>query len=287
MSNRKFKLPRIQDLSKDQEDARALLQYGQHSKIGGSGGGETSGCGGQHLIIGGPGTGKSVLALLISRRLHKDKEDYVFLVYNHLLNQASQQLFGDNLNSQQWQSWFIKTFKMMTEKKVPLLSPSNGKSWQETDWNGVLDIIANLEQLPEVKLPYLIIDEGQDMPPQFYEALINLGFENFFVVADFNQQIDPVRNSHPTKEIAPLFLYEPLYDPDENLVRDGHKCPVFEKECENGEKERLINLNTNYRNTAPVARLAYEFHIDPECPPPAILKNTVFRVKAPFIYEYG
>lgn len=267
MAKCKFKLPGIQDLSKDQEDARALPNEGQH------------------LVIGGPGTGKSVLALLRCGRHHRNNEDYVFLVYNHLLNQASKQLFGENLKSQQWQSWFMQTFKMMTEEKVPLLPPSNGKSWQDTDWDGVLDIIANLEQLPELELSYLIIDEGQDMPPQFYQALINLGFENFFIVADFNQQIDPVRNSHPTKDIAPLFLYEPLFDSDRNLVRDNHGCPVFEKECDNGDKERLINLTTNYRNTAPVAKLAYEFHTDPECPPPDMpIKSSL---KIPLIYEYG
>ena len=269
MASRKFKLPGIQDLSKDQEDARALPKNGQH------------------LIIGGPGTGKSVLALLRSRRHDQDKDNYVFLVYNHLLNQASQQLFGDKLNSQQWQSWFMKTLKLITGEQPPLLPPSNGKSWQDTDWDGVLDIIADLEQLPEEELPYLIIDEGQDMPPQFYEALINLGFDDFFVVADFNQQLDPVRNSHPVKEIAPLFRYEPRYDSDGNLVREKNGCPVLEKECDNGEKERLINLNSNYRNTAPVARLAYEFHTDPECPPPKIQTTAVFRIKVPFIYEYG
>ena len=71
MAKREFNLPGIQDLSKEQEDARALPKQGQH------------------LIIGGPGTGKSVLALLRSRRHQQDKDDYIFLVYNKLLNQAS------------------------------------------------------------------------------------------------------------------------------------------------------------------------------------------------------
>ncbi len=60
MAKRNFKLPGISDLNKDQEDARALSKDGQH------------------LIIGGPGTGKSVLALLRCRRLHRENEDYVF-----------------------------------------------------------------------------------------------------------------------------------------------------------------------------------------------------------------
>ena len=50
MAKRKFELPGIQDLSKEQEAARALPSEGQH------------------LIVGGPGTGKSVLALIRGRR---------------------------------------------------------------------------------------------------------------------------------------------------------------------------------------------------------------------------
>ena len=50
MARRKFELPGIQDLGKEQEAARALPREGQH------------------LIVGGPGTGKSVLALIRARR---------------------------------------------------------------------------------------------------------------------------------------------------------------------------------------------------------------------------
>ena len=65
MAKRRFRLPGIQDLSKEQEDARALPMEGQH------------------LIVGGPGTGKSILALLRARRLSQEDAQYVFLVYNH------------------------------------------------------------------------------------------------------------------------------------------------------------------------------------------------------------
>ena len=47
--------------------------------------------------------------------------------------------------------------------------------------------------------PFLVLDEGQDMPPAFYDALIGLGFERFFVVADQNQQIKEANSSR--KEI--------------------------------------------------------------------------------------
>ncbi|WP_177419557.1 3'-5' exonuclease [endosymbiont of Lamellibrachia barhami] len=239
MAKRVFKLPGIQDLSKDQEDARALPKNGQH------------------LIIGGPGTGKSVLALLRSRRHHQDKEDYIFLVYNKLLNQASRQLFGAKLESQQWQSWFMKLFFSLTEKQVPRLSADNGSNWEEIDWDGVLAVINDLGSLTERNLPFLVIDEGQDMPPQFYQALANLGFEKFYVVADQNQQIEPDKNS-TRQEIQDSLAIDP---------------------------NDVIELQHNYRNTYSIARLAREFYTgDPASPPPNLPKSK-HSAKRPILFE--
>ena len=64
------RLPPIQDLSKEQEAARALPKEGQH------------------FIIGGPGTGKSVLALIRAGRHQRERDDYLFLVFNHLLDRG-------------------------------------------------------------------------------------------------------------------------------------------------------------------------------------------------------
>jgi DNA helicase-2/ATP-dependent DNA helicase PcrA len=236
---RGFALPGIDDLSKEQEDARALPKKGQH------------------LIIGGPGTGKSVLALLRSRRHHQDKNDYVFLVFNHLLNQASRQLFGDGLASEQWQAWFMRTFTRLTKSPMPKLPPSK-TGWQDIDWNSVATIIAELPPPETTDLPSLIIDEGQDMPPGFYQALAGLGFENFYVVADQNQQIVPGQNS-TRQDIQNNLAIEPL---------------------------KVVELQDNYRNTYPVARLAREFYTgDPASPPPE-LPSRPSKI-CPLLYDYA
>lgn len=238
MAKREFNLPGIQDLSKEQEDARALPKQGQH------------------LIIGGPGTGKSVLALLRSRRHQQDKDDYIFLVYNKLLNQASRQLFGMELCSQQWQSWFASIFKATSGEAVPKLPP-NGNGWQENDWVRTSEIIAALPLLGGAKHPFLIIDEGQDMPPEFYQALFNLGFENVYAVADQNQQIVPGQNS-------------------------------TRQEIQNGlgiAPNDVIELQDNHRNSHPIARLAREFYSgDPASPPPA-LPNRPSAIR-PILHTY-
>lgn len=238
MAKREFNLPGIQDLSKEQEDARALQKHGQH------------------LIIGGPGTGKSVLALLRSRRHSQDKDDYIFLVYNKLLNQASRQLFGMELVSKQWQSWFIGIFHSVSGVALPRQA-SDGAGWQDIDWVLASELISALPVNQEQKHPFLIIDEGQDMPPEFYQSLANLGFENFYVVADQNQQILSGQNS--TRQD----------------IQNGLGIATAD----------VIELQANYRNTYPIARLAREFYTgDPASPPPE-LPNRPSTIR-PVLYEY-
>jgi len=242
MATRKFTLPGIQDLSKDQEDARALPKEGQH------------------LIVGGPGTGKSVLALLRSRRHHDDSDNYVFLVYNHLLHQASRHLFGPKLTSKTWNSWFSGMFTDLAKQHIPLLPAEPGKTWQDIDWEQVLQIIAAVNVLGNAKLlPFLVIDEGQDMPPEFYKALVDLGFENFYVVADQNQQI--ISGSNSSRQ-----------DIENVLVVSS---------------DDVIELKENYRNSYPTARLAREFYTgDPASPPPA-LPSAQRTAERPMLVEYG
>jgi len=242
MAKRKFVLPGIQELSKEQEDARVLPKQGQH------------------LIIGGPGTGKSVLALLRSRRHHVDKDNYLFLVYNRLLHRASRHLLNDTLTSKTWQSWFTEFFNELTKQSLPLLPPKQETNWQDIDWDAVLGIITTVEPNKNpASLPFLIIDEGQDMPPEFYRSLTRLGFENFYVVADQNQQI--ISGSNSSRQ-----------DIETELAIDT---------------EDVIELNLNYRNSYQTARLAREFYTgDPASPPPN-LPSAKRSAKMPLLVEYG
>ena len=238
MARRRFELPGIQDLSKEQEAARALPKEGQH------------------LIIGGPGTGKSVLALLRAGRHQRERDDYLFLVFNHLLDRASGQMFGNGLASRTWDAWFRVVFREVTGESVPLDEP-NDNGYREIDWAGVEAIV---QSHPEEKTPQrasLVIDEGQDMPPAFYDALVGLGFERFFVVADQNQQITESNSSR--KEI---------------------------QDCLAIDTDRVIELRQNYRNHYRVARLAREFYTgDPASPPPELPEEGTGTVPLLYVYE--
>ena len=238
MAKRKFELPGIQDLGKEQEAARALPSEGQH------------------LIVGGPGTGKSVLALIRARRHARDEEDYRFLVFNHLLDRASGQLFGDGLASRTWIGWFLDEFEEIAGQSVPRLE-RNDNGWREIDWAGVNAIIKELPDREGRQTPHLVIDEGQDMPREFYNALVNLGFDRFFVVADQNQQITEANSSR--KDI---------------------------QDCLAVETSDVIELWQNYRNNYPVARLAREFYTgDPASPPPELPESAPGAVSILYYYD--
>jgi len=162
MTKRTFKLPGIDDLNKDQDRVLRLPEDGQF------------------LIVGGPGTGKSVVALLRTLK-YIENNDYVFLTYNKILLSSTLQLVETNLQSRTLTSLiydaYYKQFKQMTPE-IKKFKPDYEK------------IIKDFETLDKDSISlHLIIDEGQDMPPKFYEALMHLGIENFFIVADQNQQI--------------------------------------------------------------------------------------------------
>jgi len=238
MAKRKFELPGIQDLSKEQEAVRALSKEGQH------------------LIVGGPGTGKSVVALIRARRHQRDGDDYLFLVFNHLLNRASGQLFGEVIASATWDSWFRNRFQELTGQSIPKLD-ANNRGYRPIDWVSVVSMVNAMSHNELERSPFLVIDEGQDMPREFYNALIGLGFDRFFVVADQNQQITNANSSR--KDIQDCLAIAP---------------------------NEVIELNRNYRNQYQVARLAKEFYTgDPASPPPELPASS--PGPAPVLYVYG
>ena len=220
MAKRGFALPGIEDLSKEQEAARALPKEGQH------------------LIVGGPGTGKTVITLIRGRRHQRDEDEHHFLVWNHLLQRSTAQLAG-SLSSTTWEKWFGDQIEKITEQPLPR-KPANQNGYRPVDWSAVAKLTAGRKRIPDP--PYLVIDEGQDMPPQFFRALVALGFERFFVAADQNQQITDSHSSRSDIETALAV-----------------------------ETADVMELRYNYRNTTPIAKLARVFYTgDPASPPPEL-----------------
>lgn len=237
---RRFALP--DRLSKDQDSALALPLEGQH------------------LIVGGPGTGKSVVALLRVRRLAEEGADYRFLAYNKLLDQSSRHLFGNGLNASTLDTWFRRLWQHLFNETVPLQPADQAGGYQAIHWAKVTEWLQTNEvpRQPQA-LPFLVIDEGQDMPPAFYNALANIGFKHFYVVADQNQQIHPEKCS-ARQDIENALAIAPA---------------------------DTLELQANYRNTRPIAQLAQHFYpADPASPRPE-LPPAKPGASTPELWRYG
>ncbi len=230
MANRQFRLPGVEELNKDQDRVLRLPEEGQF------------------LIVGGPGTGKSVVALLRAIKF-SDEQNYVFLTYNKVLSQATKQLVGFDLKGGTLHAWFYQLQYALTKKYMPKI----GK--KSIDYDQVLDIFKTHKNTH--KALCILIDEGQDMPIKFYESLIEFGFKNFFIVADQNQQITDENSSR--KELADVFGLE---------------------------VNEVVELKQNYRNSHPVALVAQHFFTDPASPKPDLPQVSNAKLGIPILYSY-
>lgn len=230
MAKRIFELPRQDQLTKDQRKVLRLPAEGQY------------------LIVGAPGTGKSVVALLRLQAL-ANTENVHFLTFNHVLNHANKYLVDDSFETKMnsAMSWLYSLHWNACRQLIP----------EENDYQPNYDqVIKNFEK-HGLKLDghSLIIDEGQDLPPAWYEAVESLHIENFFVVADQNQQIT-----------------------------EHHSSRIELETCLALDSDDVIELKENWRNTMPIATFCSYFYTDKASPKPAIPDRP--SVNIPILYEY-
>lgn len=194
-------LPKYQDLSGEQQEVYDLPLDGNY------------------LVSGPPGTGKTVMALYRALQYREAEREVVLLSFNRLLNA----FMGEGAKSLGIES-VVETYTMWLKtifnENVPLVS--NPRNNWDYDWH---EIIRRAPELP--RLGSLVIDEGQDMPREFYFFIKQLT-DHLTVFADENQRIFEEQST-----IADIRTW--LGNPPE------------------------YRLTENYRNTRTIARLAARF----------------------------
>lgn len=230
MAKRIFELPRLDQLTKEQRKVLRLPADGRF------------------LVIGAPGTGKSVVALMRLQALSHIGNTH-FLTFNHVLNHANQHLVDDHnkYSMHTAMSWFYSLHWHTCRKYMP-----EKEDYQPNYEAAVNNLKACGYQL---KGHSLIIDEGQDLPPAWYDAVQSLGVRNFFVVADQNQRITEYNSSRP--------------DLEDTLTVEEHE---------------VIELKENWRNTTPIATFSSYFYTDKASPKPTIPNRPSADI--PILYEY-
>lgn len=237
MAKRIYSLPRLDELTKDQRKVLRLKKEGQY------------------LIVGSPGTGKSVVALLRARQLI-DHEDSLFLTFNRVLSQATCQLSENEINCQTSMKWFYSLYWELTDGKRETFDQDKMPELEshKPDYKLVAEKFKSLGE--DYSNYQVIIDEGQDLPVGWYDCLAELGFENFFVVADQNQQI--------TEE---------------------HSSRIQLQEALGLEGRDFIELKENWRNTSSIAMFANCFYTDKTSPKPHIPERP--STDTPILFEYS
>lgn len=210
-----LRLPTYQELSEEQEAVNNLFLRGNH------------------LVIGPPGTGKTVMALYRARVIANLAARaivpyrFLLLVYNKPLElymaQAMTQL-GVHETTHTFHSWMWRWYRQRYGLNPPTLA---GESYMP-DWSRILAVVANDGNLE--KWAHLLVDEGQDLPKEFY-ILARLIAENVTVFADENQRINQWNST-----IAQIRTYLGIQEGD------------------------VLHLRRNYRNTKQIAEFAREYY---------------------------
>lgn len=177
------------------------------------------------LITGPPGTGKTVIALYRARDLGKKSSEALLIVYSRLLSQymlaAADELDVESM-TKTFHSWFTTFYKARYKTMPPQV-----ERWVY-EWQEILEVV-NRNPPAAGQLPYLIIDEGQDLPREFYPIAKHLG-QHLTVFADENQAI--MNQNSKLDEIAAYGRFG----------------------------DNRYTLSRNYRNTREIALLASQFY---------------------------
>ena len=182
---------------------------------------------GQYLVVGPPGTGKSVVALHRAGRVSKSGSttDLVILTKSRLLKEWTKESSkdlkinpDDVMTYHSWAAkWHLKTFN----RKIPAFAP------YDYDWK---EVEKSLSTSKFVKTLNIIIDEGQDLPSEFYEVLPQIA-KSITVFADENQTLGAQNSTL-------------------NQIKKG--LGVSDKQ--------VLKLTKNYRNCKDIAEFSAQFY---------------------------
>ena len=184
------------------------------------------------LVVGPPGSGKTVLAVHRAQMLASDDIPVVLVTYNRMLRHLIAQLTEEQVQAQTMHQFVGSHYYAQTNAFAPNAAP------YIFDWNAMFEMLEGYGVIPEPT--HVIVDEGQDLPKRFFRYLRSFVATTITVFADEDQALTGERST--------------LRD-----IRDaaGLDDPVV--------------LSANHRNTPEVARVAEHFHAG-QAPVPEVIR---------------
>lgn len=184
-------------------------------------------------VVGGPGTGKTVIALERLKQVLKNGVSACYIAYNRNLVQYADYMIKETMNTAEsgivrtLYSWLGKVYYDATGDYIRY-------DFNNYDWDEIgTKIDEALENKIIDKIPIIIVDEIQDFPPEALTIINKMG-DTINIFVDDNQKID----------------IDNIYD---IFTAQGTALSVFNLE------ENFFDLTENFRNTREIERVAKIF----------------------------
>ncbi|SVE29047.1 uncharacterized protein METZ01_LOCUS481901, partial [marine metagenome] len=125
---------------------------------------------GSILVSGPPGTGKTVIAFQRARSAFDMSQKVNVIMFNKVLKFYTKNVAEDDFGVNTFHSWVFGWWKSTCYPQQPPVKPDD--KWQH-DWPKMFSELATRQERGSLKLErlnwgHLIIDEGQDFPPDMY-----------------------------------------------------------------------------------------------------------------------
>ena len=188
------------------------------------------------FVVGPTGSGKTVLAVHRAQMLAKAGIAVVLVTYNRMLRRLIAQLTEEQVQAQTMHKFVGSHYFAQTNANAPSTEPHDFP--YDFNWHAMFATLEHRGVTP--KPMHVIVDEGQDLPKEFFRYLRNFVATTITVFADEDQALrDECSTARDIKEAARL--------------------------------EDPVLLGTNHRNTPEIARVA-EFYHAGHAPVPAVIR---------------